>query len=510
MANITNWEDLNTVLSQLNTYLNQNIGQANLRQKALVDLMNKRFANILNRIREIDDSRPNALQQKGTDPFIYPDDDNASSGDGDGMTWEEIYVYLLENILPSDYIDIVANENDNTITIALKINAVKEEILRNVINQDNFIDIQFNEAAGHLILNLNIDTLTQSITNNVIINEGDAPSTTNTYSAEYIDQLIQNINETINNISLTPGEPGKDGEDGEDGDKGDRGVSFFAWNEGSQYAGNLTSISERLGIEVKVGDYIVNTRANNVAITSILGVSNLASGGVIRVESETTATLVGNIRGTDGITPTIDPESGNWIINNVITNYPSTGGGGNTELSILLNGTKQGETYTPSGNVNQIDIQFDPFDFGGGNGGNGNGSGNEPGGVVRIAISDTQQATPSWADYLAVSKQVNGQNYYVIPWSVVQNAQLVTIGSAPGNTNTSSIAVTGIPPGVYRLMYFMPDTSSTLNMKPVYPIGVNNNGTASTSVGDNQGMWWVIANGKVMFQAPSGGLATYS
>jgi hypothetical protein len=81
---------------------------------------------------------------------------------------------------------------------------------------------------------------------------------------------------------------------GTGGGAGKDGYSIWA-TANSQNIADITATFP----EAKIGDYILNTRAD--AIASILGVANVAVGGIVKADTLTMGTLVGNIRGAAGI-----------------------------------------------------------------------------------------------------------------------------------------------------------------------------------------------------------------
>jgi hypothetical protein len=185
----------------------------------------------------------------------------------------------------------------------------------------------------------------------------------------------------------------------------------------------------------------------------------------------------------------------------------------NASLTLSVNGEPQQGLYKPRGAGTNIDIKIDPFDFGSAGLG-------ESGGVVKIALADeppfaSDVIEAPWADYIALQGAATDLRYgYVVPWEKIASAQLVLFGAAKGThitVNQSNIYITNMPPETYKLLYFMPYSSgSFLNNKTVYAKGSSGAGDAAGSISDNQGMWWVIAGGKVMFTATQGSLATYS
>jgi len=138
---------------------------------------------------------------KGFDPSNRGNNE-IDLGNGEGVTWDEIYTYFIDNILPSEYIDIIPDVINRTITIKLKLDETNEVILRNIIGSE-YIEIDHGslETNGDIKIVLDLESLTQNISNTIVINNSEESSTVNTYSAEYIDQLIQSINETIQNIN---------------------------------------------------------------------------------------------------------------------------------------------------------------------------------------------------------------------------------------------------------------------------------------------------------------------
>jgi hypothetical protein len=202
---INSFQDVQNALTEIqnqgNDALNNLSNQINSVNAIILDYFKKAVSLINEKLPE-DSSR---AFMKGFDPSKR----GINGNDSDGVTWDEIYNYLVANILPSEYIDIIPNYNSKKITIELKIDDVNEKILNNVINTDGFIDIQFNEASGHLVIELNVDTLNQYLEANGI-------------TGQQGEQGVQGIQ----GIQGEQGEQGIQGEQGEKGDPGDPGTGL--------------------------------------------------------------------------------------------------------------------------------------------------------------------------------------------------------------------------------------------------------------------------------------------
>jgi len=406
---INSLQDVQNALTQMQTQSNNAFNNLHVQMNAISGMIFDYFKKAVHLINERTGHGASRAFLKGFDPSNRGNNE-IDLGGGEGVTWEEIYTYFIDNILPSEYIDIVPDIINRTITIALKLDKTNEAILKNVIGSE-YIEIDHStfESNGKIKVTLNLDKIADYLAENGVA----GPQGIQGEQGPQGEQGIQGVQgETGLGLNIK-GEKGDPADLPDNPDVGDTWVingSFYIW-DGSDWV-IITSIQGPQGIQGEPGPMPDTSQFMRVPVYSAnsTNISNTIGGTTTVGSSINLGQLYIDVSGRLGV---YESGSGNNKIIRTIALPPASGSGtapGDGILTIKL-GTQTIGTFTANQATNtDTVIDLSSIDMGGGSG---------EGSLANLNqdVTLTQQSTVVQVDasirFITVRGNVNSPVLYV-------------------------------------------------------------------------------------------------